>query len=419
LNEDLPFDRFVVAQLAGDELPDRSEATVVATGLLRIGTWDDEPNDPLEYKYDRLDDLVHVTGSALLGLTVRCARCHDHKFDPIPQRDYYRLAGSFWAGYLEPRERELMGGPSAAELGFAVLGWTDRGREVPPLHLLKKGDPLHPGAEVEPGTLSLLPALDRTFGPPAADGRTTGRRRQLAEWIVDPRHPLTARVLANRVWQHLFGEGLVRTPDNFGFKGDRPSHPELLDWLADELVRGGWRLKRLQRLLLTSETYQQASLHPRQAEYAREDAGNRLWWRAQRRRRDAESLRDALLSAAGRLNLEMGGPGFYPPISPDALEGLSRKGQAWGSSPADQRSRRSVYIFTQRSLLVPLMTAFDFVDTTQPCGRRDVTLVAPQALALLNNPFVHEMSEALGGRGGGGPGAMGLAICAGPRGQRG
>jgi hypothetical protein len=398
LNDDKPFDRFLTEQLAGDELPERSEQTVVATGMLRLGTWDDEPNDPAQYKYDRLDDLVHVASTAFLGLTVRCARCHDHKFDPIPQTDYYRFANAFWAGFIEPRERELMGGPSAAELGFAVLGWTDRGRNVPPLHLLKKGDPAHPGPAIDPGCLSIVPALDRPLAPPPEGAKTSHRRLQLAAWLTDPQHPLTARVLVNRLWQHHFGEGLVRTPDNFGFKGAPPTHPELLDWLADELVRGGWRMKPLHRLILTSQTYRQSSLHPRQGDFASKDADNRWLWRANRRRLDAEALRDAMLAASGRLNGAMGGPGFFPALSEDALEGLSKKGQVWGSSPESERVRRSLYIFTKRSLLVPLLTTFDFSDTTQPCGRREVTLVAPQALALLNNQFAHESSAALAAR---------------------
>src|SRR5262249_36231913 len=151
LNEDRPYDPFVTEQLAGDELPDRSEQTVIATGFLRLGTWNDEPNDPQEYKYDRLEDMVHAASTAFLGLTVKCARCHDHKFDPIRQTDYYRMAGAFWAGFIEAGPRELLGGPDAKTLGHDVHGWTDRGAEVPPLRLLKKGDPARPGAAVEPG----------------------------------------------------------------------------------------------------------------------------------------------------------------------------------------------------------------------------------------------------------------------------
>ncbi|MCZ6795552.1 MAG: PSD1 and planctomycete cytochrome C domain-containing protein [Planctomycetota bacterium] len=398
INDDKPYDRFVTEQLAGDELPDRSEETVTATGFLRLGTWNDEPNDPAEYKYERLEDLVHTTSSAFLAITVKCARCHDHKFDPVPQVDYYELASVFWAGFVEPRDRKLMGGPSAQELGHDVLGWTDRGRAVPPFHLLHKGDPRRPGPVVAPGFLALAPALQRPFLSPPESSRTTHRRSQLAAWITDARNPLTARVLVNRLWQHHFGSGLVRTPNNFGFKGDRPTHPALLDWLASELVDGGWQIKRLHKLLMTSRTYRQASSHPREEVYEEKDFANTLLWRANRRRLDAEALRDAMLAVSGRLNPRLGGPSFYPRIAKEALEGLSRKGQTWGSSPPEERGRRSVYIFAKRSLLVPFLTTFDFCDTTRPCGKRDVTTVAPQALALLNNPFAHETSEAFARR---------------------
>jgi hypothetical protein len=399
-NDDLPFDRFVLEQLAGDEIPDRTTASLIATGFIRLGTWNDEPNDPHEYKYDRLEDMVHAATTAFVGLTVKCARCHDHKFDPIRQTDYYRVAGAFWAGFVEPGPRELLGGPDANALGEpGVFGWTDRGREAPPLRLLKKGDPKRPGEVVEPGVPSFLPALDRPLAPPPDGARTTTRRLQLAKWMTDPKNPLTARVWVNRVWQGHFGQGLVRTPDNFGFTGEKPTHPALLDWLASELVAGGWRTKRIHRLILLSETYKQASLHPKQDEYAKADAGNRLWWRAERRRLDAEALRDSLLFVSGNLDLaKRGGPSFAPVIPPDALEGLSMKGAAWKPSPAEEQGRRSVYVFSKRGLLPPLLTTFDLPDTTLPSCQRDVTTVPTQSLALLNNPFVHEQSAALAKR---------------------
>ncbi|HUE74017.1 MAG TPA: DUF1549 domain-containing protein [Pirellulaceae bacterium] len=433
-NDDKPYDEFIVEQLAGDELPQRDESTVVATGFLRLGTWNDEPNDPQEYKYERLEDLVHATSSAFLGLTVKCARCHDHKFDPIWQTDYYRMAAAFWAGPIEPRERELLGGPSKDELGYDVLGWTDLSRDPPPLHLLKKGDPRHPADEVIPASLSFVPSLERPFVEPTAEAKTSQRRLQLARWIANAQNPLTPRVIVNRLWLHHFGQGLVRTTNDFGYSGEKPTHPELLDWLASELISGplewsqvagyegvrvsgnddrsntltrshphtripsavgGWDLKRLHRLMLNSATYRQASLHPQQAEYAQRDAGNQLWWHAERRRLDAESLRDAMLAASGQLDLRMGGKSFRPTLSAEALEGLSRKSAAWQPSPPREQLRRSIYMVSQRSLLMPLMTTFDFSDTTLPCGQRDVTTVAPQALALLNNSFVHEQSTML------------------------
>ncbi|MEZ6073621.1 MAG: PSD1 and planctomycete cytochrome C domain-containing protein [Pirellulales bacterium] len=411
LNDDMPYDEFVLDQVAGDEVPDRSLETVIGTGFLRLGTWNDEPNDPQDYKYERLEDLVHATSTAFLGLTIKCARCHDHKFDPIPQDDYYRMAAAFWAGPIEPRDRGLLGGPSNEELGFdEVLGWTDVRREPPPLHLLKAGDRHKPDRVVEAEPVSFVPALSSNSGTAdaAADAdsgdtdpagsASTGRRLRLARWLVDEQNPLVARVWVNRLWLGHFGEGIVRSPDNFGFQGDPPTHPLLLDWLASELRDHGWSTKHIHRLILTSRTWRQSSLHPEQAEIAERDAGNRFWWRANRQRLDAESLRDSLLAVSGELDLSIGGESFRPTIADEAIEGLSMKGSAWHPSPADEQRRRSLYIYTKRGLLPPMMTSFDMTDTTLPCGRRDVTTAAPQALAMLNNAFAHDRSRVLADR---------------------
>jgi hypothetical protein len=386
--------------LAGDEVPGRTEETVTGTGFLRLGTWNDEPNDPQDYKYERLEDLVQVTTAAFLGMTVKCARCHDHKFDPIPQADYYRVAATFWPGPIEPDKRELLGGPSREALGFDVLGWTDVRSNPPEFHLLKKGESNRPGPVVSPGALSMLPGIDRPFPVPPPGSKTTRRRFGLAEWINDPDNPLTARVYVNRLWQHHFSQGLVTTPDNFGFNGRPPTHPELLDWLAGEFLRGGRKTKPIHYLIMTSNAYRQASLHPDQDRYAQKDAGNGLLWRASRQRQDAEALRDAILAVSGRLDLRVGGPSFRPAISPEALEGLSMKGGAYAMSPPKEQARRSLYLYSKRGLLAPIMTTFDFCDTTQPCGQRDVSVVAPQALALLNGEFANEHSKAASERAG-------------------
>lgn len=395
LNHDMPYDQFVTEQLAGDEVPWRSESTVIATGMLRAGTWNDEPNDPADYLYERLEDMVHTTTSAFLGLTVKCARCHDHKFDPIQQTDYYRMGSFFWAGYLGQAN---LGGPTKDELGYDVFGWTDRQRDVEPIRLLRAGQRTNPGDEIAPGFLSAIPRLDRPVESPPETSRTTHRRLQLAQWLTDHQNPLTARVIVNRIWQYHFGEGIVRTPNNFGLKSDPPTHPELLDWLASELIRADWQFKPIHRMILLSATYRQASIHPDHEVYSQSDFANRTLWHYPRRRRDAESLRDSLLSSSGQLQLQMGGPSFYPHMSAEALEGLSRKGNDWQESPADQQARRSVYMMTKRSRLLPLMTTFDFSDTTLSCAQRDVTTVAPQALAMLNNDFVHEQSLLLARR---------------------
>ena len=378
LNTDKAYDRFVLEQLAGDELPDASEETRTATGFLRVGTFDDEPNDPLKYKYEQLDDLIHATGTAFLALTLKCARCHDHKFDPVPQTDYYAVLNFFIGGRASEGE---------------LLGFTDQGRDAPPVKLLAGGDPTHEADVVPPGFPSLVPALARAVAPPPPGALTTTRRLQFARWIVDPRNPLTPRVLVNRLWQHHFGEGLVRTPDNFGTLSDPPTHPELLDWLAGELIEGGWRVKRLHKMIVLSSAYHMDSNHPREEEFNEHDFANRRLWRANRRRLEAEALRDAILATSGELNPRPGGPSFFPSVGKEALEGLSKKDAAWGTSPLDEQNRRTIYMMTKRSLLLPLVTTFDFADTTQPCCRRSVSTVAPQALALLNNDFVHQQSE--------------------------
>jgi hypothetical protein len=394
-NSDMPYDQFIVEQIAGDEIDNRSEESVIATGFLRLGTWNDEPNDRLDYQYERLEDLVHTTSSAFFGLTVKCARCHSHKFDAITQTDYYRMASAFWAGPLLTGGKQL-GGPTAEQVGFAdVLAWTDTGPKPKPLHRLKNGERDQPLEEVVPASLSFIPSLERLFELPPIDAKTSHRRRQLAEWITDPQHPLTSRVLVNRLWQHHFGQAIVRTPNNFGFLADPPTHPRLLDWLASEFDAGGRRMKSIHRLILTSQTWQQSVRHPQSSELEQMDSTNRLWWHAERRRLDAEAMRDSLLSVTGELDLKPGGVGYKATINPEALEGLSRKSTAWQASPVEFQNRRSLYMYLKRGLLPPMMTTFDLNEPTLSCGQRNVTIVPTQALALLNNQFVHDRSEQL------------------------
>ncbi|MEM7009851.1 MAG: DUF1553 domain-containing protein [Verrucomicrobiota bacterium] len=396
LNEDMPYEQFIIEQLAGDEIPDPTEQSVIATGFLRLGTWNDEPNDAADYQFERLEDMVHTTSSAFLALTVKCARCHNHKFDAITQEDYYRMASAFWAGPVKKRSSKLVGGPSAEELGFPnVLGWTDLGAQPEPLRLLKNGERHHPMHEVAPASLSSIPSLEKPFDPPPEGAKTTHRRLQLARWIASPENPLTARVMVNRIWQHHFGQAIVRTPNNFGFLADPPTHRQLLDWLAAEFLARGGRMKEMHRLILTSETWRQSSLHPNASTLEQRDSGNRWWWRSERRRLDAETLRDSLLAASGELELTVGGAGFKPTISQEALEGLSRKSSAWVASPPEQQLRRSIYVFLKRGLLPPMMTTFDLCDPTLSCGKRDVTILPAQALTLLNNDFVHSRSQRL------------------------
>jgi len=394
-NDDMPYDKFITDQLAGDEVPYRDEQSLIATGMIRAGTWNDEPNDPTDYQYTRLEDMVHTTSSAFIGLTVKCARCHDHKFDPIRQTDYYRFANAFWSGFIGQAN---LGGPSEKELGSTAFGWTDRSAKVAPLHRLINGERQKPAEVVRPASLSTIPSLERVFDSPPEDAKTTTQRLQLAKWITDQNNPLTARVIVNRLWQHTMGEPIVRSPNNFGFKGELPTHPALLDYLSTQLLRNEWKLKPLIKMIVMSRTYRQASNHANYLEYSEKDYLNKYWWRANRKRLDAEQLRDSLLAASGQLNRTTGGPSFYPQMTPEALEGLSRKAGAWETSSLDQRNRRSIYMMTKRSRLLPLMTTFNFTDTTLPCGQRDVTTVAPQALALLNNQFLHQQSQAFADR---------------------
>jgi mono/diheme cytochrome c family protein len=619
-NEDKPYDRFVREQLAGDELPDGDPERVVATGYYRLGIWDDEPTDREQARFDGLDDIVATTGQVFLGLTVDCARCHDHKIDPIPQKDYYRLVAFFrninhyrnggptdetpvtWGGsseetynaYLEdkaarrkelqhevslieselrralekerkieiaqadledlryrfyrdtwdrlpdfdtlkaedsgklpgglfdlgPRTREvsfgfafegflivpndgtytfsldsddgsrlivngavvvdndgvhLTGRPRAGQVKLAAgrvpirldyfqreqslglnVAWsgpgfgprslsagpdsakkvrvlaelmrtdgrrllgrervvryrdlrqklaaideepspvamalcvTEAGNTAPETFVLSRGNPHVPGDKVEPAFPVVLGGQAAVIPTPPPGARTTGRRRALADWITSADNPLTARVIANRVWQHHFGRGIVRSPSNFGFQGDRPTHPALLDWLASELVGGQWRLKALHRMIMTSSTYRMSSRANRDA-LARDPANDSLW-RFEMRRLTAEEIRDSVLALSGTLNPKMYGPGVYPEIPPEVLAGQSIPGKGWGKSPPDEQSRRSIYAHVKRSLLMPILEGFDLAEVDRSSPVRFSTTQPSQALTMLNGGFLQEQA---------------------------
>jgi hypothetical protein len=231
---------------------------------------------------------------------------------------------------------------------------------------------------------------------PKPSSRSTGRRTALADWLLRPQNPLTARVIVNRLWQHHFGRGLVATPSDFGAMGDEPTHPELLDWLATELIRSGWSLKAMHRLIVTSEAYRQSSRVAKDGLLL--DPENTLLWRQNRRRLDGEAIRDALLAVSGRLNQAMGGPSVFPELPPE-LAKLSSKGAVWPVSPkrAD-RERRSLYVFVRRNLRYPFFEVFDRPDTNVSCPRRPVTTIAPQALTLLNSGLPHDAARDLAAR---------------------
>jgi hypothetical protein len=429
-NEDKPYDRFVLEQLAGDEIDEPTHDSLIATGFYRLGSWDDEPDDRETARYDELDDIIRTAGGAFLGLTVSCARCHDHKFDDIPQADYYRFL-SFFSGIkhaddlplapaeeveryrsamaeadsrVKALEKEAAALPGDAKekkgeiqrrieeinrarppLYPAAMGIREEG-EPPATRLLVRGNAREPGPEVKPGYPAVLTAMEPVLPAASRDRKSSGRRRALAEWIASPSNPLAARVMANRIWQHHFGRGIVRSPSDFGATGDAPTHPDLLDWLAAEIVDGGWRLKRLHRLIMTSSAYRMSSRGDARTVAA--DPENDLFGRFDLRRLEAEAIRDAVLSVSGRLNLEMGGPSVFPEIPREVLHGQSRPGDGWGKSDASQADRRSVYVFVKRSLVLPVLEAFDFADTGQTCAQRNTTTIAPQALTLLNGEFI-------------------------------
>jgi hypothetical protein len=493
LNADKPYDRFVTEQLAGDEaFPGEPDARI-ATGFCLLGPDMIDSADQPQRRLNTLADMTDTAGLAFLGLTITCARCHDHKFEPIPQTDYYRLQAFFSPAVFRhdldiatPAERDAhaaasreydvhtkslrdeiaaIEGPvrsqlfeakvdklkveareahrtppdkrtggqqelvaetagkvvvTAAEVTRTVppekrprlqdlqkklktfdhlkppplpvtMGITDRPGPPPVTHLLERGDLAQPAGEVQPGYPVVLVSSGRSAAATIEpSGGSTGRRLALARWMASADNPLTARVIVNRLWQHHFGRGLVATPSDFGLRGERPSHPELLDWLANELVAGGWRLKRMHKLMLMSETYQRST-----SGNTASDPENRLLSRMNRRRLEGEAVRDALLSISGRLNPAMSGPGVVVPEN--AQGGGGAKALPVNPDPG-ARTRRTVYLFARRNLRHPFLEVFDLPDSNLSCPRRERSTTAPQALALLNATDVMAASKALAER---------------------
>ena len=527
-NQDKPFDEFIIEQVAGDELDETTHETLIATGFLRAGPRVNfrEKDNP-ERRYEYLDDVIATLGRGILGLTVQCARCHFHKFDPIPQTDYYRLMASIY-GYVEievplvppaeaeayqrritdidnrqralrdqiaeieepygdrlrlerlerdfppdvlravlkpesertPGERLLaaqvlsLGVPRAqltaaltsdelarrkalidriAEVGeqrpdkppmaeivtdgdyrFTPDGAGDDiigcpecrvppdvegsflhegpGRyQVPPSYLLIRGDPFRPGPEMSPGFISVATYGDPPTVIPRSDGRTSGRRLALAQWLASPDNPLPARVMVNRIWHHHFGRGIVATLDNFGTVGDEPTHPELLDWLAVEFIDRGWSMKQMHRLIMTSDAYQMASAYE-DADNLANDLENHYLWRYRTRRLEAEAIRDIIMAASGGIALTVGGPPVFPFVPEEIL--ASRLYGRWDVHPdGPDVWRRSVYVYRLRSLVFPFFETFDLPDQGVTAAARNVSTVPTQALTLLNNPFVVGQAE--------------------------
>jgi len=384
LNHDKPYDRFVREQLAGDEIAPGSAEPLIATGFYRLGIWDDEPADRPLAHYDGLDNVLSTAGQVFLGMSINCARCHDHKVDPISQREYYRLL-AFFADVTDQDGKNLKKAVDCSGRRIDVMCVSERGRAD--THVLLRGNPNLRGDAVEPGVPAVLADGVPTFV------RGPGRRRALAEWLTGPRNPRTARAFVNRLWQYHFGRGIVPTSNDFGGLGEPPSHPELLDWLAAEFIEGGWSIKRIHRLIVLSSTYRMSS-HGSTRGLA-VDPSNRWMWRFPMRRKSAEEIRDAVLSASGTLNLKAGGPSICPPIPRAVLAGQSVPGQGWKTSPPAEASRRSVYVHIKRSLLVPILAIHDAADTDTSCPVRYTTTVPTQALGLLNGEFSNEQAAHL------------------------
>ena len=388
-NEDKPYARFIAEQLAGDEVPGADEETLVATGFCRNGPSNDDNmgNNKEQYRLDELDDVIATTSTVFLGLTVGCARCHDHKHDPITSADYYSLLAVFNGTVKHGVPKESDEKDKAKEV-VKLQALIETKAKVPPTYLLRRGSLQNKGPEVPPAAPLVLVSNPLRFPEPETDAKSSGRRRTLAEWIAAPENPLTWRVLANRIWQHHFGRGLVATPSNFGFNGARPTHPELLDYLAARLASDGGRWKPLHKLLLMSATYRQAS-QPNELGQ-RIDPENAFLWRASRQRLEAEALRDSILAVSGKLNPQLGGPGIKPRIRADLLTASQRNKWPVLTSEGPAQWRRSVYIYAKRQLLMPMMELFDAPTTTDSCAERMQSVVPTQALVLMNDEFVED-----------------------------
>ncbi len=495
-NRDRPYDRFLTEQLAGDLLARKAPASeradlLIAVGMNRCGPVHQVGGnvDPAVNRNEVLNEMVSGVGSALLGLTIGCARCHDHKFDPVSQKEYYRLEAFFSAArYAEvdlagPAERALharrlailrarqvplnakiaaleapyrqrlretkrarLPAEQRAALALAAekrtpaqrkiaaeaeaslrLSWDEvvaalspadrearaalrqqfhalaaaapappaqawaleEGRGALASHVLRRGDPLRKGLRVFPAFPVALAKGERVA---PAD------RLDLARWMVRPDHPLTARVIVNRLWQHHFGQGLVRTPNDFGLRGEAPSNPELLDWLAVELVQSGWSLKHVHRLIVLSATFRQSS-RSADARARQVDPDNRLLARMNRRRLEGEALRDSALAVAGTFTPRLGGPAVRVPLEPEVYDLIFTEGEPdglWHVTPdAREHARRSLYLLNKRNVRLPLLESLDQPDTLTSCPVRPISTFAPQALILLNGPFVQEQARAL------------------------
>ena len=388
-NDDKAYDRFMKEQIAGDVLEPVTSEGIVGASLLVCGPWDAAGNiqknetQKMITREDELEDLLGVVGQSFLGLTINCARCHSHKFDPIPHEEYYRIKSVFEGVKHGERPIDSVAPSRVSYAGTRV--------QPAPTRRLKRGEVTSPDEVVTPGALSAIVDLNPDFGL-AADAPEAQRRLKFADWLADPRNPLPARVMANRVWHFHFGQGLVSTPNDFGASGARPSHPELLDWLAVKFIESGWSVKALHRLIVNSATYRQSSAFNEKA--ATTDADNQLLWRFTPRRLEAEAVRDAMLAVSGQLNPAMGGPSFRPFTITEfnaAFYHLTDRDEP-------EFNRRTVYRANVNSGKDPMLEAFDCPDPSVKTPRRGVTTTPLQALELMNNSFVQRQAKHLAQR---------------------
>ncbi|WP_102017568.1 DUF1549 and DUF1553 domain-containing protein [Rhodopirellula islandica] len=389
LNEDLPYNEFIRRQIAGDEIDPNDQSARTATRFCLSGPDMPDINLTDERRHTVLNELTSTIGAVFLGLQVGCAQCHDHKYDPISQADFYRLRAIFEPSVSLKKNHSL----STLSESFPTKRTS---------HLMLRGDFRSPGPELNPGVIRVVSSQTNAYSPQPTQ-KSAGLRTALADWLVAAENPLTSRVMVNRVWQHHFGVGLSSTPSEFGVMGAEPSHPELLDWLAISFVDQGWSLKSLHRMIVTSATYRQRSrlsedaTEPEQlawAETRKADPHAELLSRYPRWRLEGEAIRDAMLVASRQINWKSGGPGVRPPL-PEELVGTLLPNQWNVTKDPSEHDRRSIYVFARRNLRYPIFEVFDRPSANTSCSSRGTSTTAPQSLHLLNSQFSLNLARSM------------------------